>query len=84
LTFTANLSKKVHAENLKIFFKKNFLKKNLFWGYEKRWFWGEKIPRKKCLDHKKKASTAYIILRLAIIWPTATATATQLQPETAT
>ena len=37
-TFTANLSKKIHAKNLKIFFKKFFPKKNLFLGYEKKVF----------------------------------------------
>ena len=52
LTFTANLSKKIHAKNLKIFFKKFLLKKNLFLGYGKRgFFWGE-IPRKKCLEFR--------------------------------
>ena len=39
LTFTANLSKKIHEKNLKIFFKTN-----LFWGYEKRRFFGGRFP----------------------------------------
>ena len=38
LTFTANLSKKIHVKNLTIFLKNKFLKKNLFLGYEKRGF----------------------------------------------
>ena len=42
LTFTANLSKKIHAKNLKIFFKKKFLQKKFVLGYEKR---GEKMFR---------------------------------------
>ena len=53
-TFTTNLSKKIHAKNLKIFFKKIFLKKKLVFGVRKKGFFGGQIPRKKCLDHKKK------------------------------
>ena len=48
--------RKIMQKKLKIFFKKNVFFLNLFLGYEKRGFWpeGGKIPRKKCLDHKKK------------------------------
>ena len=56
-TFTANLSKKIHAKNLKIFFKKIFLKKNLFLVYEKRDFFlgGGKFPGKMFRSQKKAA-----------------------------
>ena len=37
-TFAANLSKKMHAKNLKIFFKKFFLKKTCFGGTKKKHF----------------------------------------------
>ena len=54
LTFTANLSKKIHAKNLKIFFKKLFLQKNLFLGYEKRGILGEGKFQEKMFSSKKK------------------------------
>ena len=44
--FTANLSKKIHAKNLKIFFKKLFLKKTCFWGTKKGVLGGGKFPGK--------------------------------------
>ena len=61
-TFTANLSKKIHAKNLKI-----FLKKTCFWGTKKGVFFGEggKIPRKKCLDHKKKSVKQKVLSKIA-------------------
>ena len=56
VTCSTNLSKKIHAKDLKIFFKKIFLKKKLVFGVRKKGFFegGGEIPRKKCLDHKKK------------------------------
>ena len=40
LTFTANLSKKIHAKNLKIFFRKHFRKKTCFWSTKNLSFGG--------------------------------------------
>ena len=67
LSFTANLSKKIHAKNLKIFFKKQFSSKNLFLGYEKPCFFlgGGGIPRKKCLGHQKKRRMIVVLFTLS-------------------
>ena len=71
LTFTANLSKKIHAKNLKIFYKKN-----LFLGCEKRGFFfggGEfsgknvQVKKKRLIFSQKKISELQLDL-VGILW----------------
>ena len=59
LTFTANLSKKIHAKNLKIFFKKLFLKKTCFGGTENVGFFGGRNSQEKMFRSQKKASVHF-------------------------
>jgi hypothetical protein len=55
LSFTGNLSKKIHAKNLKIFGEKN-----VFFGVQKTWVFGGGNSHKKYLVHKKN--------RLIVLW----------------
>ena len=60
-TFTANLSKKIHAKNLKIFLKNFFLKKTCFWGTKKGFFFGGGggNSQEKMFTSQKKASNIW-------------------------